>query len=79
MILNDGLHQMVSRVISQPSCSVSERQVKDVGASKNGMKMAKPLEAGTVPEASLLFPSQFRETKKASSALTKTAGSEQRV
>jgi len=36
-------------------------------------------EAGTVPKASLLFPSQFRETKKASLALTKTAGSEQRV
>lgn len=34
---------MVSRVISQPSCSLSERQVKDVGASKNGMRMAKPL------------------------------------
>ena len=34
---------MISRVISQPSCSLSEWQVKDVGASKNRMRMAKPL------------------------------------
>lgn len=68
---------MVSRVVFQPLCSLSQWQVKDVGASKNDNSQA--FEAGTVPKASLLFPSQFREVKKASSSLTRTAGFEQKV
>ena len=49
------------------------------GCIENPDKNGQAIEAGTVPKTSLLLPSQFRETKKASSALSKMAGSEQRV
>lgn len=60
---------MFSESMTSQGCGCIEKP------DKNGQA----IEAGTVPKASLLFLSQFRETKKASSALTKMADSEQRV
>lgn len=64
MILNDGLHQMVSRVLLQPSCSLSQWQVKDMGAEKNRIRMAKPLKLGQSPRQVCYFRLNFGRLKK---------------
>ena len=55
---------MVSRVISQPSCSLSQWQVKDVGPSKNWMRMAKPLKLGQSPRQLCYFCLNLGTLKK---------------
>lgn len=55
---------MVSRVISQPSCSLSQWQVKDVGPSKNWMRTAKPLKLGQSPRQVCYFHLNLGRLKK---------------